>query len=158
MKPIVIYYSLTGKTDLIAKTIAEELKCETAEIKEAKKRSVLGAYLTGAFAALRGKESEIEPLEIDFSQYDLIIIATPIWASNPVPAIKSFISKADLKGKNIVILLSLASGNYSNAATLLTERINKKGGMVITHHGFKTSGTGEAALKEQAEEIAKLYR
>ncbi|MGB7605913.1 MAG: hypothetical protein WBL93_10610 [Lutisporaceae bacterium] len=158
MKPIIVFYSYTGKTGLITKSMAEELQCEVKEIKEKKKRSILGAYFMGGLAAMRGKESDIEPLNVDFTDKDLIIIATPVWASSPVPAINSFISKIDFKDKNVVLLFSAAGGDDKKASVMLTDRINKKGGRVLTHHGFKTSGTSEEALIAQAQDIARLYK
>jgi len=157
MKPVIVYYSFSGKTRLIAKSVAKALQCEISEIKEIKKRSVLGAYLMGSFAALRGKESDIEPLSVDFTDKDLIIIATPVWASNPVPSINTFIAKVNFKGKNVVLLIS-AGGNDTKAAAALTDRINKKGGKVLAHHEFKTSGVSEESLIAQAQDVTKLYK
>lgn len=158
MKPIIIYYSLTGRTGTIARSTADELQCEIMELREINKRNLIGAFLTGALAALRGKESDIEPLSVDISNNDLIILATPVWASSPVPAVNAFIARTDLKGKNIVFLLSSFSGDDTKAATLLSDRINKKGGRVLTHHGFKTGRIGEEMLRAQAKEVAKLYK
>jgi flavodoxin len=158
MKAIVVYYSLTGKTKSVAEGFAKEMDCEIKQIQEVRKRSKLGAYVMGAFAAMKGKSSQIVPLNIDMHNYDTIIISTPVWASSPVPAVNAFLEKTDFKGKQVILLISPASGDDSKAAALLTEKIHSKGGKVLHHHAFKTSGNMEDDLKKQAVEIAKLYK
>ena len=90
MKAIVVFYSLTGKTALFAKEMAKELQCDIREIKEVHKRSKAGAYVWGAFSAIRGKASKIEPMDLSLQEYDTIFLTTPIWAALPVPAVNAF--------------------------------------------------------------------
>lgn len=158
MKPVVIYYSFSGKTSVIAESIAKELGCDCKRIEEERKRSTIGAYVLGAFAAMRGKSSDIKPLNLDFNNYDTIIISTPVWASSPVPAINAFVEQTNFKNKNVVLLIAPASGDDSKTAALLTNRIHTKGGKILQHHGFKTSGASQEDLAAQAREVAKLYK
>ena len=44
---------------------------------------------------------EIQDINIDLSQYDEIILGTPVWWYRPVPAIRTFLSQNDLSGKTI---------------------------------------------------------
>jgi flavodoxin len=158
MKAIVVYYSLTGKTKSVAEGLAKELGCEIKQIEEVKKRSVAGAYILGAFAAMRSKASEIKPLNIDMQAYDTIIIATPVWASSPAPAINAFVANTNFKNKNAVFIVSSASGDDSKAATLLTNKIHAKGGTVLHHHAIKTNGLKEEDINKKAKDIAGLYK
>lgn len=158
MKPVVIYYSFSGKTSIIAESVAKELGCDIKRIEEVKKRSTLGAYVMGAFAAMKGKSSEIKPLNLNLNNYDTIILSTPVWASSPVPAINAFVEQTNFKDKNVVLLISPASGDDSKAATLLTNRIHAKGGKILQHHAFKTSGASQEDMGAQAREIAQLYK
>lgn len=158
MKAIVVYYSLTGKTKSIAEGLAKELGCETKQIEEVKKRSIVGAYILGAFTAMRGKVSEIRPLDIDMQAYDTVVIATPVWASSPVPAINAFVANTSFKNKNTVFIISSASGDDSKAATLLTNKIHAKGGTVLHHHAIKTNGLKEEDINRKAKDIAGLYK
>lgn len=47
------------------------------------------------------KEPEIKPIQIDLSQYDRIIMGTPVWWYTFAPAVKSFLSKYSLSEKTI---------------------------------------------------------
>ena len=157
MKAIVVYYSLTGKTRSIAEGLAKELGCEAKRIEEVRKRSVLGAYVLGAFAAMRGKTSEIVNMNIDMQAYDTVVIATPVWASSPVPAVNAFVANNSFENKDAVVIISSASGDGSKAATLLTNKILAKGGTVLKHHDLKTNGLKEADITNKTKEIAGLY-
>jgi len=158
MKSVVIYYSLTGKSKAVAEGFAQELGCEVRQVEEIKRRSFAGAYFFGAFAALKGRTSEIKPLDIDMSAYDTIVIATPVWASSPVPAINAFVAGTDFQDKKAVLLVSPAGGDYAKAAARLSDMIQAKGGTVLKHHGFKTGGAKENDLRAKAVETAKLYK
>lgn len=158
MKAIVVYYSLTGKTRSIADGFSKELGCDVKQLQETKKRSLAGAYFLGAFAAMRGKTSEIRPLDIDMQAYDTVIIATPVWASSPVPAVNTFIANTSFENKNVVFLISPASGDDSKAASLMKDKIHAKGGTVLQNHALKTGGKNAELLYKQAVEIAKLYK
>jgi flavodoxin len=158
MNAIVVYYSLTSKTKAIAEGFAKELGCEIKQIEEVRKRSLLGAYVMGAFAAMRSKTSAIKPLNVDMKNYDTIIIATPVWASSPVPAVNAFVENSSFENKDSVFIISSASGDASKAAALLTNKVQGKGGTVLQYHDLKTNGLKEEDIRKKAKEIAALYK
>ena len=45
---------------------------------------------------------EIEPININLSDYDTIILGTPVWWYTMTPPIRTFLKKYDLSGKVIV--------------------------------------------------------
>ncbi len=158
MKAIVVFYSLTGKTALFAKETAKELQCDIREIKEVRKRSKVGAYVGGAYAAMKGKSSKIQPMDLDLQAYDTIFLTTPIWAALPVPAVNAFLEKAELKGKKFVLQVCCAGGDDTKAAAQLTTYIESRGGTVLQHYPFKTYKVEDADFVRQAHETAKLYK
>ena len=103
MKSLVVYYSLTGKTKLVAQAIAEALNATLVEITETKPRK-LGAfvYLIGGFGAVMNRGSKINPVNVDLKEYDRIFIGSPTWASRPAPAINSFIYQTNFEGRSVV--------------------------------------------------------
>ena len=72
MKSLVVFYSLTDKTKLVSQAIAEALNAELVEIEETKrrKRGFL-TYLTGGFAAIRNKGTDINPINFDLHLFDM---------------------------------------------------------------------------------------
>ena len=44
---------------------------------------------------------EIEPIQSDLSQYDKIILGTPVWWYTFAPAVKTFLMENSLAGKKV---------------------------------------------------------
>jgi flavodoxin len=103
MKTLVIYYTRTGNTKFAAQTIGAELGADIEEVIDLKNRQGRLAFITAGREALSGKETEIAKTKKIPSNYDLIIIAQPVWAGNPTPAIRTYLNKNDLSGKKVAL-------------------------------------------------------
>lgn len=103
MKAIVIYYSYSGNTKNIALHIAEALNADTAVIDTVK--AYEGDYdavvKQGKDEINKGFKPPIKPINVDLSQYDTIILGTPVWWYTFAPAVKTFIESNNLAGKTI---------------------------------------------------------
>ena len=86
MKICVIYYSWTERTALIAESIAEVVKADLVRIKETIVRKGVTGVLSGAFQAIFHRKSDVTPLFVNISDYDLIVLGTPVWCGNIPPA------------------------------------------------------------------------
>ena len=93
MRTGIVYYSLSGVTKRVCEIISEKLDAELIRIEEKKKRTKASAFLPGCPQALFGKCTKIKPIEQDISLFERIIIASPVWAGNNVPAINTFIKE-----------------------------------------------------------------
>jgi len=158
MKSLVVFYSLTGKTRLVSKTIAEALDVALVEIEEAKprKRGLL-TYLTGGFAAVTNKGSNISPINVNLKQHDTIFIGSPIWASRPTPAVNSFIYKTDFEGKSIVPFFTMGGNNSDKALENITTKIERSQGRVVGSFAVKTYGLTDDEIIAGAKEAIKNY-
>ncbi len=101
-----MYYSRTGTTKFVAETIAAELGSDIEEIVDLKNREGRLNYIGAAGDASRGKETKIGPINRGPSDYDLIIIGTPIWAWSPTPAIRTYVKNNNLSGKNVALFFT----------------------------------------------------
>lgn len=103
MKSIIIYYSYGGNTRKVAEKIQKILGADAAEIKTVK--PYIGSYDDVVAQGKREVDSgfmpEIQPLKVDLSQYDTVILGTPVWWYTFAPAMKTFLESADLSGKMI---------------------------------------------------------
>lgn len=104
MKSIIIYYSYGGNTKRIAELIHEKKGYDMVEIKP------IVPY-TSDYQKLVDEEEnkmhqeeivEIEPIHIDLSNYDTIILGTPVWWYTMTPPIRTVLKNYDLSGKVIV--------------------------------------------------------
>ena len=115
MKAAVIYYSYNGNCALVAEAIKGEMNAEVFEIKtvDTKKRKGIFLILWGVFQVKGNKKPEFQPLSIDVNAFDLIILGTPVWAGSPAPAMVSFLSKTEIKGKKVAIFCCHGGGKGS---------------------------------------------
>ena len=106
MKTLVIYYTRTGNAKFTAETIAAELGADIEEVIDLKNRQGRLAFLSAGRDAMGGKETEIAKTKRTTTDYDLIIIAQPVWAGSPTPAIRTYLNKNDLSGKKVALFFS----------------------------------------------------
>ena len=103
MNKLIVYFSYTNNTRRIANKIKDKLNCDILEIKT--KIPYSDDYQAVVDDEQNSEASnhlpEIEDINIDLSKYDEIILGTPVWWYRPVPAIRTFLTQNDLKGKTI---------------------------------------------------------
>ncbi len=114
MKSLVVYYTRTGKTKFVAETIAAQLSADIEEIVDLKKRGGTLGWIAAGKDSSQEKETEIAPTKLSPSNYDLIIVSTPVWAWRPTPAIRTYIKQNDLSGKKVALVLT-CDGNPKEA-------------------------------------------
>jgi flavodoxin len=106
MKSLVVYFSLTGSTEFVAKIIADQLQADLCEVVDKKHKMGKLIYLKGGAAAIREKLTEIEaPKSIE--DYELIIVGSPVWAGKITPAIRTFLELNNFSNKKGAFFLTL---------------------------------------------------
>lgn len=104
MKKIVIYFTYTGNTKMIANKISKILNCDILEIKP--KVPYVKDYNKVVEDEHNSERSnylpEIENINIDLNDYNEIIIGTPVWWYRPAPVIRTFLNKFDLSDKKVI--------------------------------------------------------
>ncbi len=158
MKSLVVYYSLTGKTRLVAQAIAQSLSAALVEITEKKPRK-LGPfiYLIGGFRAITNRASKTNPIDVDFRQYERIFIGSPIWASRPVPAVNSFIYQTNFEGRDVVPFFSMGGNTAEKALANITAKIEKRQGKVAGSFAITSYGVSDEEIISRAKEATTKY-
>lgn len=103
MKKLVVFYSYTGHTKMIAESIQQKLNCDILEIKPVKPYStdyqtVVDEEQNNSSA---GKTPDIQKIDKNINEYDEIIIGTPVWWYTIAPVIRTFLTQNDLSNKTI---------------------------------------------------------
>ena len=103
MKKLVVFYSYTGHTKMIAESIQRKLNCDILEIKPVKQYST--DYQTVVDEEQNnssvGKTPDIQKIDKNLNDYDEIIIGTPVWWYTIAPVIRTFLTQNDLSNKTI---------------------------------------------------------
>ncbi|MEM3432819.1 MAG: hypothetical protein QXP27_01440, partial [Candidatus Methanomethyliaceae archaeon] len=108
MKKLVVFYSRTGTTSLVAQKIAEKINGDLEEIKDAKNRAGIIGFLRSGYEGARRKLTIIAETKYDPAQYDLIVIGTPVWAGNMSSPIRTYIVKNREKFNKVAFFCTLS--------------------------------------------------
>lgn len=116
-KMLVIYYSQTSNTKVVATEIATRLGSDIAEI------IPVVPYENDFKATLdRGKKEldegifpEIQPLSVKPADYEVIFIGYPIWFGTYAPPVATFLNQVDLSGKKLVPFCTFGSGGEESS-------------------------------------------
>ncbi len=156
-KDLVVYYSFSGKTELVAKTLADALKADVVEIEDTAKPTKEQAYGPGKEASIQGKSWPIKPFTTDLSGYTRIFVGCPVWFGMPPPAFNAFVEQTRIAGKQVVVFVTYGGGGQDKAIKAMTGKIAAKGGNVVSSFSVKTGKATEADIAAKAQEIAKPY-
>ena len=109
----------------MAEEKAKEEGADLLEIRTKKPYSFFSSYLKGAPLAKVQGEDEIEPINCDFSAYDKIILAAPIWNGFPAPAFNSLTKLLPAKTK--VELIFTAGGGNTRDKGKIRQKLEDQG-------------------------------
>ena len=136
MKSIVLYYSYTGNTKKVAEKLAKTQGADLVEIKTVKRKGRFLTYLVDCPRAMRHKSVPIQPLAVNLSDYEMITMASPIWASNPAPAFNAAV-KLLPKGKHIQVVMVSASGSSKKCEPEIRKMIHHQGCSMVGYKNVK---------------------
>jgi len=149
MKIAVVYYSLEGNTKFIAGILADTLRADCIELKPLHDVNPRGfmKFVTGGRLVFRKIMPELAVLEKQPSDYDVVIIGTPVWAFSYAPALRAFFEKNKLTGKKIAVFCC-SGGGKGRALEQMKEKLT--GNVIIGEQDFV-----EPLRKRKEESAAK---
>lgn len=131
MKKIFIYYSLTGNGDLVANYLKQKgyeiIKVIT---EEPLPNNFILRTLTGGYKAMINYEDKISNFNTDISNYEDVIIGSPIWNDRLSSPINTVLKRIEIKDKKLSFILYSGKGNAKIATKLIKDKFP---GSIITH-------------------------
>ena len=92
MNTVVLYFSRTGNSKRVAENIAQRLGSQIACITDEESWKGPAGFAKGAkYAATWETTQPTVTPKVDFSEYNQIVIVSPVWAGNPAPSVYSLI-------------------------------------------------------------------
>jgi len=154
MKTLIACYSHTGKTLTVAQKLQEQIKADLTRIEPVKDRW----YVIKAIHAYLEKKWPIKPCTTDISDYDCLIICSPIWASRTTPGVIQYLEElGNTSGKKFAVLVTMG-GDGSEVATIqLRNGLEAKGmefvDKLVINGSAQKSGEWEAMTKNFAQKF-----
>ena len=156
MATLIIYYSMGGKTDLVAKTLAKHLNGDLVRIHDMKDRNGVKNKFLSSINAFRETKTTIVPAKVDITQYDTIYFGTPTWVGNPTPAILTIIDRCNLRGKDVVLFATMDANRGDTNISRLEEKVKMRGARVIESFTIATKGKSPEQLVKDTEAIIEM--
>jgi flavodoxin len=91
-RTLVVYFSRTGYTRKIAEEIAGRCGADVEAIEDVRARAGIFGYLRSAREAYKKRLIELRPAAKNPSDYDLVILGTPVWASNVSSPMRAYLT------------------------------------------------------------------
>ena len=101
MKAMVVCYSRTGNTKLVAEKIAEGLNVELEEIKDKKDRKGVFGFLRSGYESIFKKLTDIQSINKNTEEYDLVIVGSPVWVGKLSSPVRTYMVLHGRKIKNV---------------------------------------------------------
>lgn len=111
MKRLFLYFSLTGNGDFVADYLKDK-NFDIRKVVEKKKASKIFFFrvLFGGFRAGLKLKGKLINYDNDVSNYEEIIIGSPVWNGQFPPAINSVLARTDFSNKKVTFLFYSGSG------------------------------------------------
>lgn len=154
MKSIIVYFSLEGNCDYIAKEIKEKIGSDLLRIKPVKDypSGNISKFVFGGKSAVFNESPKLKNYTFNKEDYDLIIIGSPVWVGTFAPPINTFLEENDLKGENVAFYLCSSGGGNIKAVNKMAKSANQNIDNVIyaefVDPKIKTKKENEDSLKE----------
>lgn len=110
-KILIAYYSRSGNTEVVAKEIQKKVGGELFEIETASQYP--NNYRKTTEVAKKQIENGEKPAlknKKDISEYDIIFVGTPAWWGKMAPAVTTFLSENNFKGKVVLPFVTHGGG------------------------------------------------
>jgi len=132
MKILVAFYSKTGNTRRAGEDIAKGLNADIDEIIDLKDRKGIVGWLISGRDEMKGYQTEIRT-NLDPSQYDVVIVGTPVWAWGSTPAARAYVAKFKDKFKKVAVFSTSGSTPPEKPRLVLETILDKK---VVAYTGW----------------------
>ena len=153
-KTLILYYSMTGKTKIVAEKLNSlVLGSKLVEVKS--DASIPAAIFWYKFPFTKAK---VEPLDVNFNDYDQILLCTPVYLQGISPAIKSVIKDIPMKGKKVSVFTTCGGFYGSFMHWFVKNSIKSKGAEVQGLYVVKVGGKTDEEIEDQTATHLKTIK
>ena len=124
-KVLVLYYSQTNTTKVVAEEIANALGADLEAILPVVpyEGDIPAVAARCAKDAAEGKLPELKPFTVDVNAYDVIFLGYPIWMGTYAPPVEAALSAMNLDGKKVVPFCTFGSGGLDTSTNDLKAKL-----------------------------------
>lgn len=151
-KTLIVYFSFTNNVHTIVSDLCTQIEADVIRVEPAEKGLDYAAnnYAIGSaqIQAIRDNPDNassypaIDPVEVNLDDYDMVIVATPLWWSNMAAPMQAFLFNygSKMAGKNIGLIVSSASSGI-NGVVADAKRLIPEGNFLEPNLWIRSSQT-----------------
>ncbi len=159
MKAAVICYSATGNTEKMAEKMvellrSEEIETELISIERGEERS----YEENVEEAKQEKKVKIEPVKTDLSDFDLVVLGTPVWCGKPATPVNTYLSECE--GSNdveMILFVTHGGGGPGRTFEIMKTELEHKGGKVKDTFSIYFEEIDDSDVKKDMESVLSRW-
>ncbi|HUS48115.1 MAG TPA: flavodoxin [Phycisphaerae bacterium] len=149
---LVVYYSRTGKTRLVAERLAGLLGADVEEIRETKSRAGAMGYLGGIKDAMFKCRARLAD-EHSASGRAAVVLGMPVWAASPPPAVREYLKCVDLGGCKVFAFCTYDGGGAASCLSKLAGVVGRELPATLELKKPAKDADLDAKIKDFAERI-----
>ena len=138
-KMLVLYYSQTSNTKLIAEEIVSRTGADIEEIVCLEPYD--GSYQETIERCIKERETgyipPVQALAANLADYDVIFLGYPVWFGTYAPPVAALLETVDLSGKKVVPFCSFGSGGLDSSSRDLAQK--QPGAEVVPGYGVRAA-------------------
>ena len=89
--------------------MAEGLGAQVEQLLDEKSRRGILGFLRSGYESTRGVQTKLKETKMDPTEFDLVVLGTPVWNGRPSSPILTYLKNHDLSGKKTAIFSVSAS-------------------------------------------------
>ncbi|MCX5902130.1 MAG: hypothetical protein NTV89_01385 [Proteobacteria bacterium] len=151
-KPLIVYYSLTGKNKIISAELQKQLNAPVAEPKTASERPGIWGFIVSGYENFFDKDAELQPFTTDIATHSPIIICSPVWMGKLSSPARTILKNPAFKGKEVYIFASF-NGHWAEEKE--AEQVKNLAGSGIIVKGVYRMVVGGKTEEEIKKEVVK---
>lgn len=158
MKAILVYYSQTGNTEKTANLLTESIEKKDIKVtKVSLERSEESSYEEDVEDAKKEALAEIKTTKTDLSEYDLLLIGTPVWCGKPATPVNTFMEKCEgLEGMKIATFLTHGGGGSAMTFDKIEDELGPKGGEFVGRLELSSDEIENEVCRKKIEEFVSI--
>ena len=156
MKRAVVFFSLSGNTKEADEFISKETGADLFQIELVKPMpdSMPKQMMRGGMQSTFGMKPDIKGVPENISDYDEIILGTPIWAGKAASPVNTFISKYGIENKVTAVFTFSGGGDNDKCILKLSQLLkNMKNQIALADRNSNMADKNSERLKEFVKSI-----
>jgi flavodoxin len=119
-RSLVVFFSRTGSTRLVAEAIARATGAELEELREERSRRGILGWLRSGYEGTYRRSSETLPLRHELASFDLVFIGSPTWNRALSSPVRGFLEKYRSALPRVALFATCAGGGAEDVLAQMT--------------------------------------